>query len=456
MLPPLFLERMQALLGAEYPVFAQAMQSHAEAGLRVNPAKIAPQDFVSRAPWPLEPVPWCAYGFHLPPDARPGRHPWHAAGLYYLQEPSAMAVAEALAPRPGERILDLAAAPGGKSTHIAALLGGTGLLIANEIHPQRARVLAENLERWGVTNAAITNETPDRLAAHFGAYFDAVLVDAPCSGEGMFRKSENARQDWSPATVQACASRQDAILRQAARMVRPGGRLVYSTCTFAPEEDEGTLARFLETHPDFEVLPLPQKAGFAPGLPDAVSGAPASLKGCIRLWPHRLRGEGHFVAVLRRVDGAETPLPPPAKPRLPREVQRYLQAWQAAALHGTPLEGSLHLAGRRVYALPLGFPDLSGLRVLHPGLWVAEVRKNRIQPAHALALALKPEDALRTVHLPAQSDAVLAYLRGESLPLPGEAGWVLVCVDEFPLGWGKRSGKQLKNHYPRGLRRPFR
>jgi 16S rRNA C967 or C1407 C5-methylase (RsmB/RsmF family) len=237
---------MEHLLGDEYGPFAASYDAPSSAGLRVNSTKISAEEFRLLSPFSLEPLPWVANAFVLAsnvespgrglamPVMTPGRHHYHAAGLYYLQDPSAMVVAEMLDPRPGERVLDLAAAPGGKATHIVSLMRNEGLLVANEIHGQRAWDLAENLERWGARNAVITNESPERLADRFAGFFDRVLLDAPCSGEGMFRRSEAARREWSPELVHGCALRQSHILAQAARMVRPGGRLVYSTCTFAP------------------------------------------------------------------------------------------------------------------------------------------------------------------------------------------------------------------------------
>ncbi|MCA9969861.1 MAG: RsmB/NOP family class I SAM-dependent RNA methyltransferase, partial [Anaerolineales bacterium] len=264
--PADFMSKMRRLLGEEFAAFAASYAQPAHVGLRVNTLKISPADFSSKTPFALEPV--GAYepaGFRVLGDAQPGAHPHHAAGLYYLQEPSAMAVAALLDPQPGERVLDLAAAPGGKATHLIARMADRGLLVANDVDRTRVRDLAENLERWGARNVLITNNTPEQLADHFGAVFDRVLVDAPCSGEGMFRKQGGF--DWSEAMVLACARRQTAVLDTAARLVRPGGLLAYATCTFSPEEDEGVVGRFLAAFPDFELQPAPALSGTAPGVP---------------------------------------------------------------------------------------------------------------------------------------------------------------------------------------------
>jgi NOL1/NOP2/fmu family ribosome biogenesis protein/precorrin-6B methylase 2 len=370
-----------------------------------------------------------------------------------------MAVAELLDPQPGERVLDLAAAPGGKATHIASLMRGQGLLIANEMHPKRAWDLAENLERWGARNAAITNEPPERLAERFPGHFDRVLLDAPCSGEGMFRKSEAARREWSPALVAGCAQRQSAILEHAAWLVRPGGRLVYSTCTFAPEEDEDVIARFLDGHDDFELTKPVLRPGFSPGRPEWLAepqsrGAAGNVALTIRLWPHTGPGEGHFVAVLQRRPAIEPAAQPRLWPpvRLPRPVEQAYRAFCAAYLPGVPAAEHLALVGSYLYALPPELPDLSGLRFLHPGWWLGTIKKDRFEPSHALALGLKLEDAHRSVRLDAASPDLRAYLHGGGFRSPGDDSWLLVAVDGHPLGWGKRVNGTVKSHYPKGLR----
>ena len=506
-LPAPFLESMAALLGDEYPAFLASYDAPASVGLRVNTLKISVAAFRSLAPFDLAPVPWCPTGFEiipganqtptpvsfsgieagrkpslesaglLPPAERtakasipanpsPGKHPYHAAGLYYLQDPSAMAAAELLDPQPGERVLDLAAAPGGKATHIASLMQGNGLLVANEIHPKRAWELAGNLERWGATNVAITNETPERLAERFAGFFDRVLVDAPCSGEGMMRKGTAARIEWAPELVRGCALRQAGIIEQAARLVRPGGRLVYSTCTFNPEENEGTLARFLEAHRGFELVELARQLGFSSGRPDWLAeqapgiwempdASRTDLVRAVRLWPHLAPGEGHFIAVLGRA--ADTPANHPPKAwrlaKLARPDEAAYRNFYAAHLTGEPAARELALIGSYLYALPPGLPDLTGLRYLHPGWWLGTLKGDRFEPSHALALGLSPSDARRVLTLRADAPELAAYLRGEVFSSHGEDGWTLVVVDGFPIGWGKRSGGRLKSHYPKGLRR---
>jgi NOL1/NOP2/sun family putative RNA methylase len=450
---------MAALLGDEYPAFAACYHATPIAGLRVNTLKRSVEAFRTAASFALRPVPWCPTGFMAPDESVSGKHPWHAAGLYYLQEPSAMAVAELLDPRPGECVLDLAAAPGGKATHIASLMGDQGLLIANEMHPHRAWDLAENLERWGARSAAITVETAERLAERLAGFFDRVLLDAPCSGEGMFRKSEAARREWSPALVSGCAVRQSAILEQAARLVRPGGRLVYSTCTFAPEENEAVIAQFLQTHEDFGLVEPPRRPGCTPGRSDWIARRPGirdagDLSATVRLWPHSSPGEGHFIAVMHRRPTA-APAPPPRlwpADRLPRQAEQWYRAFCIAHLADLPANERLALVGSYLYALPPGLPELSGLRFLHPGWWLGTVKKDRFEPSHALAMGLRPADARRSVNLSPDCPEAPAYLRGEGFHCTGDDGWLLVAVDGHPLGWGKRVNGFVKSHYPRGLR----
>jgi NOL1/NOP2/fmu family ribosome biogenesis protein len=330
-------------------------------------------------------------------------------------------------------------------------------------HPRRVWELAENLERWGARNAVITNESPERLADHFGAWFDRVLLDAPCSGEGMFRKTLAARLEWSPELVRSCAVRQTAILESAVRLVRQGGWLAYSTCTFAPEENEATIARLLEAHPDFELFPGPDGLAFAPGrpdwLPDGLAAQPGArdLALAARLWPNRLHGEGHFVARLRRIEGPAVSVRAARRPAaLPRPVRQQWEDFAKANLAwASPFpdgEQNLVLQGSYLYRQPAGLPELGNLKVIHPGWWLGTVKKNRFEPAHALGMGLKPEEARRVCSLSSQGVEALAYLRGETQDSPGEDGWVLVAVDGYPLGWGKRVQGRIKNAYPRGLR----
>lgn len=458
-LPPIFLSRMRALLADDYPAFVRSNSLPSKIGLRVNTLKLSASEFQAHSPFTLSSIPWCPSGFILPPDTQPGKHPYHAAGLYYLQEPSAMAVAEILAPNPGERVLDLSAAPGGKTTHLAALMQNQGLLVANEIHSLRAWDLAENLERCGIRIAAITNETPQRLALHFNSFFDRVLVDAPCSGEGMFRKSQAARSQWTPEYVRNCALRQQEILHTASQLLRPGGTLVYSTCTFAPQENEAVIGRFLQSHPDFILNPVPESPGFSSGMSAWVPHyAHYPLEHTVRIWPHQTCGDGHFIACMQRLNDSadnvlsDSPPHPAEHSPLPPQLALQFHTFLIEALTSVDFDAGLFLSGSYLYHLPPGQPCLPNLKYIHPGWWLGVFKKDRFEPSHTLALGLTASQAQRTCALTAGDPALLAFLHGESLPSTGENGWTLVTVDGFPIGWGKRVRSTLKNAYPHGLR----
>ena len=429
MLPEAFLERMKLQLGEEYPSFQQSLERPRAVALRFNPLK----GEMPVLPFVRDNVPWEPMGFYYDPQARPGLHPYHDAGVYYLQEASAMAPVQLLDPLPGERVCDLCAAPGGKTTQIAGRMAGEGLLLCNEINPKRAKILSRNMERMGVANALVTNEHPERIAQWLPGFFDRVLIDAPCSGEGMFRKEEAAVTDWSQETVEMCARRQAEILHSGAQLVRPGGRLVYSTCTFAPEEDEMAVTAFLESHPEFEPEPLD-----APWFT-------AGENGSYRMWPHKLLGEGHFAAVLRRKGDMEPESHWCTGEKLPK-------SWLSFAKElGIKLpQGKAIRFGQSLYWVPDETPDLHGVKVLRPGLELGVEKKDRFEPAHALALWLNHCNNMQD--LPAESPQISAYLHGDVVPSE-KNGWCLVTVDGYSIGWGKGDGRVLKNHYPKGLRR---
>ena len=429
MLPEAFLNRIQKQLWEEYPAFLESLERPRAVALRLNPLK----GEMPAMPFVQDNVPWEAMGYYYGPEARPGLHPYHEAGVYYLQEASAMSAVALLDPQPGERICDLCAAPGGKTTQIAGRLNGKGFLLCNEINPKRAKILSRNVERMGVGNALVTNEHPQRLAEKYPDFFDRVLIDAPCSGEGMFRKEEAAVTDWSQETVEMCARRQAEILRSGAALVRPGGRLVYSTCTFAPEENEQAIGAFLQAHPEFSLEDVQ-----APWFTQVGTGM-------FRLWPHKLLGEGHFVAVLRKMPGEATESAPAAGEKLPKQWYSF-----AKELNIALPEGKAILFGQSLYWAPEALPDMRGIKVLRPGLELGEVKKDRFEPAHALALWLKTADNVQDY--PADSDLIRAYMHGDVVP-SRRRGWCLVTAGGYSIGWGKGDGNMLKNHYPKGLRR---
>lgn len=489
-LPSAFKERMKEMLGEEYGAFIESYDRERTQGLRLNLLKTKPEDFLEKSPFQAAPVPWAAEGFYYGKEDRPGRHPWHEAGVYYIQEPSAMSVVTFLDPKPGDKVLDLCAAPGGKTTQIASRLGGEGFLLSNEIHPARAKILSQNVERMGIRNAVVTNEDSGHLAEYFPEFFDKIVVDAPCSGEGMFRKEEIAVQEWTPENVLRCAARQQEILSNAAVMLKPGGRLVYSTCTFAPEENEKSICLFLALHPEFSIEETPEYEGLSRGVPQwgmtgegTVNCGETADRGkqqadsrglgrTIRIWPHRTDGEGHYIAVLRKSGEPE---------KRKRKEPKYYNDKKALADYVAFCQENLAapeqwtrrkeyiLFGEQLYLLPPEMISFDRLRVLRPGLHLGSLKKNRFEPSHALALALRAEDVLLCRNFRADSETAAAYLKGETLADEGVSeaeeenvsakgkrpakGWALMTVDGYSLGWAKLAGGILKNHYPKGLRK---
>lgn len=466
-LPGAFAERMQRLLGGEYEAFAASYGQVRQYGLRRNLLKGTEEEFIRVMPFPLEKISWAREGFYYDVAAQPGRHVLHEAGAYYIQEPSAMAAVEVLAPEPGERILDLCAAPGGKSTQIAGRMQGQGLLVSNEIIGERARILSQNVERMGVAGCVVCSEKPEHIAALFPSFFDRVLVDAPCSGEGMFRKEEAAREEWSPEAVRMCAQRQALILEAAAQTVKPGGVLVYSTCTFSPEENEGTVSAFLRAHEEYTIEETALEDRFSQGRADWIPQPAEGIAHTLRLWPHLLRGEGHYIARLRKRGQRAEALPVSdagkaaagkgqwqvtGEKKLCKLIEDFLreelgigEAWLARH------PGRLLCFGDQIYLVPEEMISLTGIKVLRPGLQLVTEKKNRIEPAHALALTLLPGDSDRVYELAEQEAG--AYLRGESIACGEEKGWMALSYEGYGLGFGKASGGQMKNHYPKGLRK---
>ncbi len=486
MLPAGFADRMRRLLGEEYSAFLASYEKPHHPALRINPLRLENPDAVcGLLPFLSERVPFADGGWYYPddPSLRPGKLPYHDAGLYYIQEASAMIPAALCPPRPGERVLDLCAAPGGKATQLAGALRGSGLLAANEIHAGRASVLSGNIERMGIPNALVLNMEPRALAERFPAFFDRIIVDAPCSGEGMFRKEPQAMQMWSTDNIGLCAARQADILRTAADMLAPGGTIVYSTCTFAPEEDEGSVLTFLREHPDFDTVPPESPAVLAClanglldcGRPDWVPGGgeyTESLRRAVRLFPHHADGEGHFAVLLRRRN-TESAAVPAASRRRDKSGRKTARAERNAGLRqaselfedfarsvlGFVPGGIPCLFGNTLSLLPaecgLTAQDLDGLRVLRAGLELGSIAGGRFTPAHALAMAaLPPAGNTHRYETDSARGQTAAYLRGETVPCPAElSGWYIVTVDGFPLGWGKADRGVMKNHLPKGLRK---
>jgi NOL1/NOP2/sun family putative RNA methylase len=454
-LPQDFLQARKPLLGDEWEAFLQSYEEPRSYGLRCNPLKEE-----GELPFSLEPVPWTSHGYYVSPEEHPGRHPLHEAGAYYIQEPSAMAVVSLLDPKPNEIICDLCAAPGGKSTQIAGLMGGQGLLVSNEIFPARAKILSQNIERLGISNALVCNEPPERMAAHFPLFFDRIVVDAPCSGEGMFRKDDTAIQEWSLDNIALCVKRQKMILDCAHEMLHSGGTLVYSTCTFSPEENEEMILWFLKNHPEYSLIDWKTTAL---GKQVSACAGNAGLRdgfacpGTLRLWPHLLRGEGHFMARLQKNGDDNAPKKKikktkrqPALLAAEKWYQEFAELYLSPAQENTP-PVRFQLFGEELYQIPDSAPNLAGIKLVRAGLHLGTLKKNRFEPSHALAKTLAPEQSRQYVLC--DDATALCYLKGESIPCDSSLkGWTLVCYETYPLGWGKAQNGMLKNHFPKGLR----
>ena len=480
MLPEAFVKRMKLMLGAEYEEFEKCFgddQNNFQS-LRVNTLKdSSPINgnpvFNDMAGFHLKKVEWCDNGFYYEETDAPGKHPFHEAGVYYIQEASAMAPVTYLGVEPGDKVLDLCASPGGKSTQIAGYLQGEGILVSNEINPQRAKILSLNIERLGIKNAMVTNEDSFKLAKVFDGFFDKILVDAPCSGEGMFRKTDTAINEWSPENTTMCADRQSEILDNAAKMLAPGGRIVYSTCTFAPIENEGTISAFLQKHPEFTLVNAEKKAGMSEGRAEYIQGElSVQIKGedvtpcgnldyCIRLWPHKLDGEGHFLAVLQKEgDGTLNKYSFIPGGGVIKAKDKALLPWKKFAadtltedvFNGLMDSGNCFMFGEQLYLAPKGMPGTDGLKVLRPGLHLGSMKKDRFEPSHALALYLQKDMVKRFYDIPSDSNDIKSYLNGQTFRCEGEKGWYLITCDGYSIGWAKYAGGSMKNHYPKGLR----
>lgn len=449
-LPSGFLANMKLLLGEQYPSFEQSFDDEPRQSLRVNTLKLSPKRAVELLGGDLQPIDWCDSGFYYGDHLRPGKHPYHEAGLYYIQEASAMSVVEALGVQEGDVVLDLCSAPGGKATHIACKLGDTGLLVANEIVPSRAKILSQNIERMGIARAIVTNNSPEELQDRWQEFFDKIVVDAPCSGEGMFRKNPQAIAKWNEQSPIICAQRQALILDSAYKMLKKGGKMIYSTCTFEVEENERTIERFLDRHEDMSIAePCVRFDDCKVG--NTEKGL-SSIAMAQRIFPHSYNGEGHFFCVMQK-EGVSENLGSEKPVKVPPAMIKIFDKWQRENLNAE-LKPNVAF-GDNLYYLPNPAPNLKGVRVLRCGLHLGEVKKDRFEPSHSLAMYLRAEDAKRRIDTAEGDCLVEKYYVGETLECDFR-GWGLVCVDGYPCGWCKGDGVQAKNHYPKGLRKDIK
>ncbi len=480
-LPGEFVENMKKYMQRdELGQFIDSLQAQPFSALRVNTSKLSVVEFLSISPFKLAPVPWCPEGFYFDAADKPGKHPYYHAGLYYIQEPSAMFPVMVLAPEAGESILDLCAAPGGKSVQIACGMNNAGFLLSNDINEDRTRALVKNIELCGIRNAFVTCCSPELLVSRFTGYFDGILVDAPCSGEGMFRRDEHAVKSWRKYSCGTFTAVQDRLLGYAAEMTRRGGRIVYSTCTFSPEENEAVISRFLKKYPEFELKQINKTSGMEDGRPEWGDGS-EELRKTARLWPHRIRGEGHFVALLVKKEEAE------CNRILHRDNHsnhdyRDKPGFDAAAGTEAPVEfiefAGKHLEGRHLFKGSDGvdgaggrfirsgsglywapvFPErISGMKCLKYGVYLGNIqrgafKKGAFRPSHSLVLALSNKELKTTLELDAGSSEIIRYLKGETLLVEGEKGLTAVCAGRYPVGWASYEAGYLKNMYPAGWR----
>lgn len=457
-LPVDFENRMKDMLGSEYEAFIDSYDQDKKIGLRVNELKISLEEFEKVVPFEITKVPWCKTGYVIESfEEKPGRYALHDAGAYYMQEPSAMSVAASVAPKPGSKVLDLCAAPGGKSSQLASFLKNEGLLVSNEINLTRAKILSSNIERMGVRNCVVLNETPDRLANVFEEYFDVVVVDAPCSGEGMFRKDQTAIEEWSLENVEMCAKRQEEILDEAVKMVAPGGVLAYSTCTFAPAENENQIANLITKYPEFKILEVPNFSYFEKGKPEWIyldidSTIKEEITKSARLWPHKINGEGHFVCILQKDEDLLRERKDKQKKGNNKQLEKVIGDFSKTTLKNfkIPTDRIVQVEDR-LYLKPEALDiNLNKLHIIRMGLEIGEVKKDRLEPSHSLVMALKPDEVQRVVMI--DEEEALKYRHGEEIRKDIPNGWVLICVNGVSLGWGKAVNQVIKNHYPKGLR----
>ena len=505
-LPEEFEIKMKKLLGAGYEEFLASYDRPRNFGLRVNVDKISPKEFEKIAPFHLTKIPWTENGYYYEEQDMPARHPFYYAGMYYLQEPSAMTPASRLVSKPGDRVLDLCAAPGGKATELGAHLHGKGVLVANDISASRAKALLKNIEVFGIRNSFVVNEVPAKLAENFPEFFDKILVDAPCSGEGMFRKDPAVAKVWDGNKPFECAKQQKEIITRAAQMLAPGGDMLYSTCTFSPEENEQVIQFLLDSRDDMEIREIQPYEGFAPGRPEVAyegwdgectdpvrrkMGTP-DLKKCVRIWPHKMAGEGHFLALLhKKAPGEEVAKEQNCEKVLASTAEhsaisdiKGIGKPETKALTEFFADVSMEMNWKQVevrkdqvYLVAEALGARKGLVFLRNGLYLGEIRKDRFEPSQSFAMALKKEEYTAVVDLDYSDVRVEKYLRGETLEVDDiveynlqeaekmsdtksmkkrlEKGWQLVCVNGYPLGWGKLVNGILKNKYHAGWRMKY-
>ncbi len=450
-LPLFYTEKMKKLLKDEFEDYIKSFDEKAESGIRINTLKISAEEFKNKNIFELRNVSWCKNGFYCSDDERPAKNYLYHAGLFYIQEPSAMSAAEVLPVKEGYKVLDLCAAPGGKTTQLAARLKGTGILFSNDISAGRTKAIVKNTELFGVKNCIIMSENPENIAKKFEGYFDSILVDAPCGGEGMFRKKPDLIKTYNKEMTDFCEKTQREILESAAKMLKSGGHMVYSTCTFSPEEDEGTIQDFLSKHSEFELCDIGEEFTFDFGRPEWVENGSEELKKCRRIWPYKQKGEGHFITLMVKKGESTEVSPNEEKSADEKKIKPCIEFIKQNL--NVDFDGIYKELNSNVYLLPKGSPDMKGLRIVRSGLLLGKIKKDRFEPSQALAMSLKKEEAKNSVDFEKDDERIIRYLKGETVEYENvKDGWCLICAEGYPIGWAKALKGRLKNKYPSGWR----
>ena len=440
-LPEKFQLNMKNLFQEDYEKYIKSFDEKPHNGLRINTNKITVEQFLKINPFHLTPIPWTDNGFYYSNEDKPSKHPFYYAGLYYLQEPSAMTPAQILPIEENDIVLDTCAAPGGKSTELAAKLHGTGMLFTNDISASRAQALLKNLELFGIENSFVCSEDIPKLADYFPSFFDKILIDAPCSGEGMFRKDPSIIKSWIERGNEYYVALQKNIVENALKMLKPGGMIIYSTCTFSKSENEDIVQYMLDLDSDLKLVPVKKYEFFCDGIGE-------NMKDCIRIYPHKVKGEGHFVALLQKGEASRrTSIHKTIKLQDDEFLNMITKQWE---------NGTFETIKDKLYFIPNLIQNRKGLRLLRTGLFLGEFKKNRFEPSQALAMCLKADEFKQTIHLDPNDARVIKYLKGETVDISDintkMKGWVLICVNQYPLGFGKIQKGIIKNKYAKGWR----
>ena len=451
-LPVTYIEAMKSLLGNDYQCYESSLGEMSNSAIRVNTAKISVDDFKRIAPWNLRAIPWIDNGFFCDANAGVSKHPYYFAGLYYIQEASAMTPANRLDIKVGDMVLDMCAAPGGKATELGAKLTGEGMLLANDISNSRAKGLLKNLELFGLGNICVSSEDPAKLASIYSGYFDKILIDAPCSGEGMFRRDPKLIMAWQEKGPSYYSEVQKQLIVLGSQMLKAGGKLLYSTCTFSKQENEEVIEYLLDSCSDMELCQIEDYEGFTQGF--------EGMDKCVRIFPHKMEGEGHFVALLTKTVEDSTSddttndykIKKVASDTLPEVAILFLQL-----INRDFEDGYFKIINDKLYFIPRDYEIKKSLRYLRTGLYVGEIKRNRFEPSQALAMNLRAEEFVSIIDLPADDIRIIKYLKGETIDvsdcaLNKDKGWQLVCVDGYSLGFGKLQNGSLKNKYYSGWR----